>query len=184
MADFPAITDFPPVVIHNHSKICIGPTWSGVSFGSTNTALNMTSANRAIFLPFVLAYPYTAAKMFWINGATVGTNHIDIGIYNSEGNLLVSIGSTLTSGVSVIQSVDITDTSLSPGLYYMAIVMDGTTDTVEGLSSVNNHANLGLTSAGARIMNTAFPLPSTVTLADISANQVIPLMGITSKTIV
>ena len=163
MADFPTLIDYTQTVIGPGSQGCIEDYWGWTSGYVPTTASSgaWPTANKAIFLPFRIAYPSTVVKMFWINGSTVGTNHVDVGIYDSQGNQLVHSGSTLTSGASAVQSVDIADTLLQRGLYYMAMVIDGTTDTTNRAIPAAAACN----AVGLQEMTSAFTLPATATYA-------------------
>ena len=132
------------------------------------TSLAWQTANAAFFFPFTIDVPTTIVQMSWANGATVSGN-VDIGIYNSEGTLLVSSGSTAQSGVSANQTVNTTDTLLSPGKwFYLALAVDNTTATLLGvaLSAAFNQA------MGVLSMASAFPLPATATFASITVTRV------------
>lgn len=163
--------------------ITISP-WSWESLGA-EPAIDITSpgsavwpaANRAILIPFRPSSRYLARRMFVHNGATVSGN-IDLGIYNDDGTLLVSSGSTAQAGVSVMQYVDITDTWLAPGAYYLALAVDNTTATVfRGLASVMVGRIAGMLQA-----TTAFPLPARPTLETV-ASAYLPVIGVTSRTV-
>lgn len=175
MADFPTRIDFNAPVIHSGSIESIGTEITAGNSSLINTT-TWPASNLALFMPILISYLFTAKLIFWTNGATVGTNSVDAGIYTSEGNLLVSSGSTLTSGVSVLQSADITDTVLIPGLYYLAMAMNGTTDTV----AESNLPTPIPRAVGSYEQTTAFTLPSTATFA-VSSRSFMPFIGITSK---
>jgi hypothetical protein len=64
-----------------------------------------TTANLALFYPITLLDPFVVSKAYWVNGATVGTNNIDFGVYqmtNSSGrcDLIRSTGETLSAGTA------------------------------------------------------------------------------------
>lgn len=119
------------------------------------------AANRAYYIPVQVLTTITVYKMVWLNGATVGTNSIDVGIYTAAGTRLVSGGGVLTSGVSVPQVVDITDTVLTPDTYFLGMSMNGITDTV-----LRNASNaLQHRASGVQQQSTAYPLPATMAAA-------------------
>jgi hypothetical protein len=125
-----------------------------------NSAAVWPAANRAIFCTVQVLFPVTVYQLGWQNGATVGTNTVDVGIYNTAGTRLVSSGATTTSGVSLLQVVNTADTVLTADTYLLAMVMNGTTDTVTRVSP-------GFTlvrACGIQKQETASPLPSTATL--------------------
>lgn len=114
------------IVIHPYS-------WqSGVGAASHAGAIaapasaTWPAANIGIFVPFVIPEPVTFTKMFWLNGSAAGGNW-DVGIFDESGNLKVAAGTTVGSGNSLYQTVDITDTALSRGRWYMGICCDSIT---------------------------------------------------------
>lgn len=158
----------------------------GIELGGSSGVLNAGAAaawpasNLALFIPFKIGFPYLVNQVLWVNGTTVGTNHVDVGVFDSQGNKLVSTGSTLTAGVSVFQSVNVTDTILERGIYYMAMAMDGTTDTIQRTASPLLPL---LRSWGMYAQSTAFPLPAAATFA-VLANAYLPQFAITSSAVI
>lgn len=130
------------------------------------------AANDAIFVPMSLRFPAMALRMWIINGATA-TGNVDVGLYTMGGDRIVSIGSTAQSGTTAPQYFNITDTYLSPGNYYMAVAMDGTTGTTRRF----NFAVERCQAAGIVKATTAFALPATVTFTSITAAY-IPQVGV------
>jgi hypothetical protein len=173
MADFPIQQfDIPGIIMPwQYSELSAWKLTAGVPAWPT--------ANKAVFVPFEINYPVTVVKGYWLNGGTVGTDSIDIGIYDLAGNLIVSGGGTLSSGASVIQSVDITDTLLLRGNYYAAMAINGTTDTVSRITpaSIAEAKALGLLE-----MTSAYVLPATVTYASITTTASLPLINFTTQT--
>ena len=105
--------------------------------------------------------------MLTFNGSTASGN-IDVGIYDLGGAKLVSIGSTAQAGTSAYQVFDITDTTLYPGQYYMAVAMDGTTGTLVRWSpGAQECRNLAM-----QQMASAFPLPATATFASVASSYI------------
>lgn len=156
------------------------PSVKGLTFGhgsvlSTATALlglgvlaasdaAWPSANLAIFIPVRVATPVTICKIIVGAGATA-TGNFDVGIYDAAGNRLVSSGAT-AKGTNTEHVIDITDTTIGPGLYYIALsasttnnyvryVPGGTTPVPESMARLS----------GSLEMATAHPLPSTATFA-------------------
>lgn len=131
MADFPAPSlPAPPILTPFHPD----------SIGSANQILNNSSAaaaasatwaaaNTGFFYPFTLTQFATAYKLLFYVGATSSGN-IDMGIYDSQFNRIVSMGSTaMSASTNAVQALDITDTLLSPGDYFLAVACDNTTGT-------------------------------------------------------
>lgn len=176
MSDFPKSVEVPRLIVHPFMQNSIGFNQAIVPYPTGTTA--WPSANAAIYIPFVIGASTTIVKFFWLNGATVSGN-IDVGIYDSQGNRLVSSGSTVQTTINVIQSVDTTDLTLQPGLYYMAMAMDNTSGVIRA-------------SAGTAILNrasgiysqaSAFPLPSSATFAGTTLN-IVPALFLTARVLV
>lgn len=141
------------------------------------------AANRAIAYPFVLTNTATVLKMWVHNGATVNGN-FDIGIYDEDWVRKVSSGSTAQAGTSVLQEVDVANTALSAGRYYMALCFDGTTATTQA-SSIS--AGLGV--SGLKALGWAQQAVGAVTLPDpfvpaVVASNYCPLFGASLRTLV
>lgn len=132
------------------------------------------TANTAIYVPFAVGYPIAIAMIFWENGTVSG--NIDVGIYSADGTKLVSSGSTALSGATSIQSVDIIDTLLQRGLYYMAMAIDNTTATVR----TSNTLPIQNRVCGVLSQATAFALPATSTPVGTTVNF-IPYLALTTK---
>jgi hypothetical protein len=99
------------------------------NFGNTGPSpTTWPAANRAIFVPFVVPGPVTAKALFVVNDFTIGGN-LDLGIYDQDGNRLVSTGSFASSVTWHV--VTIPDTLLTPGpsYYYLATCRSATQNT-------------------------------------------------------
>jgi len=83
-------------------------------------------ANVAYLFPFRLSEASTIRKLGWMNGTSVG-NNCDVGVYTNTFARMISTGSTAAAGASVWQWVDVTDTPIGPGKYYLAIARDVST---------------------------------------------------------
>ena len=136
-----------------------------------NSSSAWTTANRAIFIPFTVEQTVTAYQIAVENGATLNGN-LDVGIYDLNGNRLVSSGTTAQAGVSVMQSIDITDTVLTPGYYFLAMSTDSTTATYIGSATVGGTGEY-LRSLGIQEQLTAFVLPNPATFANPAATTTV-----------
>lgn len=145
------------------------------SAGLTTASGAWPVANKAIFVPVEVYEPLLIVRMFVENGAAVAGN-VDVGIYGLSGNLVVSSGSTLQSGTSVIQQLDIIDTVLQAGLYYLAAAMSNVTGTVVRWNPTAAFAK----SFGVCEMTSAFPLPATATFVTLTSAY-IPAIYATQK---
>lgn len=176
MGDWPQSQDFNSIVITPRSLDSIG---AEVRLnGITAAAAAWPTSNKAIFVPFVVHQPFTVVKAFIEIGAASG--NIDVGVYDDQKNLLVSDGGHAQAGANAIQTFDLTDTTLQPGVYYMAVAADNTTGTVFRFAFTNN---LWAGAAGVLMQTSAYPLPATANWAA-AVDAYVPFLCLTSRTTV
>lgn len=162
------ITTFGTRSLGHVQKLSVGGTTSGA----------WPAANRAIYVPFHVLNNYTVVKLGIRNGTTV-TGNVDVGIYDANGTRLISSGSTAQAGTSTVQEFDVTDTTLTPGWYYLAAAMDGAGHTFRVAPSVG----VGwMRCLGMYQQATAFPLPATATFAAIGTSY-LPHLAASSRVI-
>lgn len=177
MPDFPLATKLINVgSIHTGSPGAVGREMSANS-GSFGVSTAWPTANLAIYIPVEIFNPVTIAKMSVNNGTAVSGN-IDVGIYDAGGKRLVSKGSTAQAGTSAIQTFDITDTLLNPGLCYMAVALDNNTGTLAAWTGV---IGLDMECCGLMQQASAFALPDPAVFA-VFAQTFVPLISMTPKT--
>ena len=180
MSDHPAFSMPPNITIHPWSLESLGISLSSSQQCPFTSVANVAwpSANRALFVPFVLLEQITVKRLFWYNGLTTSQN-VDAGVYDKNGVLLGSAGGVAQSGVGVIQSADVTDFTCGPGLFYLALVKDGTTGKIyQGM------AEAGYVKAwGMFQMATAYPLPAVATFATCATDRV-PVVGLSTRDLV
>lgn len=140
--------------------------------GYSVSAAAWPAATRALYMPVTVNTTVTVYKMAWINGVTVGGN-VDVGIYDSTGAWIVSSGATATSGASAIQVADITDTTLTPGNYFLAMAESTNTDTFQRA----NITNTLLGACGVRQTANATLPTTSVTLTTIPTSSYCPLLA-------
>lgn len=76
----------------------------GRAGGTAPVSGTWSNTSHAHFRPIYLPEPFVVAKAFWINGATVGTDSIDIGVYRMTNmttgrcDLIRSTGAVLSAG--------------------------------------------------------------------------------------
>lgn len=117
MGDFPLAYSLSPIGATVHSGHPACGTCNAAEYSVANyAAAAWPAANRAIFIPFWMDQYSTAKQMFWENGGAAGTT--DVGIYDANFALLVNL--TATANAGTVQIGNITDTLLTPGIYYMA----------------------------------------------------------------
>jgi hypothetical protein len=140
------------------------------------------AANRAIFVPLAVPIPILVAQLWAYNGADGTTGNVDIGIYGTDGSAsavkLVSTGSTARSGANVLQVIDVTDTLIGPGLYYLALACDSATAAFFK-GAIGTQA---CRASGMFQMANAFALPAAATLAAV-ANSYLPVFGLTTRAV-
>jgi hypothetical protein len=135
-------------------------------------------ANLAVFIPFGVSQPFLVREVFWFNGSAAGAN-IDVGIYDTAGNRLASLGTTAQSTAStVITSAAFTDYTIAPGDYFMAFACNGTTNTVGGWAPAANLA----AAVGVGQMASAFVLPNPATIVPLT-NALVPYFGLNGYTV-
>ena len=127
MADFPGVAfDLP----HAHLStvgICSIAGQAAMLENSTPGVATWPAANRAIYVPVVVQVPITVRKMAF--EVAVQSGNCDVGIYDSSLKRLVSKGSTAVAAAGT-QIIDIVDTALTPGVYFLAMCVDNTTASV------------------------------------------------------
>lgn len=153
-----------------------------------NSNLSPTSAawpqaNRAYLVPFYLSGPFLAQEIFFVSGTTPGTANFDLGVYRDDFTRIVSLGATAAVNTTDIPQPsgggDIQDTLLQAGRYYLAMSAAATTITVRAAAPTNSF----LRALGMAQMDTAHPLPATITPASVGASTFMPnlfLAGITN----
>lgn len=163
MPDFPNSGVLAP-------KICInagGPMtmlwdWCDIINLVSTTGAVWPVASKALFCAFAVEFPVLAQKM--AVQVTTQAGNIDMGIYDEKGNRIVSKGTTATAAAG-LQVLDITDTLLLPGTYYMAMACDSATAAFARLNPTTALSRI----MGLQEMATAFVLPATATFANPAA---------------
>lgn len=174
MSDFPAYPGAKPFgVLSSVDPSCsqIGEYLLSTNTGSSTGAVWPT-ANMAFYIPVIVEAPCTAYMMAIM--VTTQAGNVDVGIYNETGTRLVSAGSTATAAAG-IQTFDITDTPLGPGIYYLAMACSSTSAAFFRASPNGNiHRTCGLAS-----QTSALALPSTATFA--TGQTYVPVVQATTK---
>lgn len=177
------MTDFPTSMLEFPVGACIhtgSPQVSTCNAGEiavvNYAAAVAPAANRAIYIPFTLGTTAVAQQMFWENGAVAGTT--DVGIYDVNYVRLVSLGATTNAGT--IQVGNITDTALTPGVYYMAwLPSTVTTQTYWSAQVSSGHLRmLGVTQQAVGSATLGTPgVPAAV------ASSYLPFVGISFQAV-
>lgn len=135
------------------------------------------TANLAVFVPVVVGTHITVYQLGWQNAGTLSGN-VDAGIYDKSRTKLVSTGSTAQAGANAFQLVDIADTVLPRGVYYLALAVDNLTAQFMfpgGSFQAGNYRGCGCGEQAS-----AFPLPGTATITGINSNRVPVVFGATA----
>jgi len=117
------------ITIHPWSMQSLGPQlilMGQLAAGINNNA--WPAAGLVMYIPFGIPEAVTVTKLWCGIGSASG--NVDMGVYAADGTLLVSAGTTLVAGSSALQVLDVTDTMLSRGVYYVALVFSSTSSAV------------------------------------------------------
>lgn len=164
------ISSIPSII--TSSPNAAGNFFLGVQQGSTSSTTNWFSANSGLFVPFNIERPVLVKRMFVMNG-NVLSGSVDAGIFTMGGGKIIANGGTVQAGASLIQFLDVTDTILAPGAYYMGCSLNNTTGRIKVYSLSGRYFG----HLGAYQAPSVYPLPINVTYASL-ASLVVPLMGI------
>lgn len=136
------------------------------------------TAAKAIYVPCEIGEPTTVVKGFWLNGATAAGN-IDIGIYREDGTKVVTMGNTAQGTINIPQEVDIADTILMPGRYFLALSCSLGTATLFMSSPTAPLCQM----MGIYTQVSANVLPASATYAADTTWAVMPWFGFSTKTL-
>lgn len=156
------------------SQASLGIPIAALSGGITPASAAWPAANDAIFIPISLPRDAPISALFLVNGTPSG--NVDIGLYTFDGTKIVSSGSIAHTGTSSPQRIDISDTYLSSGRYFIAAALNNGTGTVSRLNMNSVRAQ----TLGVFKMASAFPLPATAIFASPTASF-LPVLGFEIK---
>lgn len=131
-----------------------------------------STINFAMYFPFWVGATTNVAQ-FYAEVVTASGN-IDMGIYDTSFNRLVSTGSTVSAAPLTV--VDVADYILQRGNYYLAFAADNTTISLRRLVVGAGYSRC----FGFLMQTSAFPLPATAT--PVATNQAtMPMFGFTTR---
>lgn len=169
-----------PIMISSTSLECLGDDIRAILNSVSPASNNYPAANVSLFLPFGVAEPITVVKLWVANGTAVAGN-IDLGIFNPDGTMVVGKGSTAQATTNDIQELDITDTVLQRGRYYLGITSN-TSGATQKMQSFTFGAAGALSAMGVLQINAGPPLASGTFLT--CTQLVVPYFGLTARTLV
>ena len=157
--DFPIYRMPPPPILTPYHPDSLGlatPPGINATLGAA-TSQAWPSNDMAFFYPFRLYDWATAYQLlFWVGAVSSG--NIDVGIYDSQKNLIVSSGSiAMSATVNTVQELNIPDTILPPGDYLLGVACSTTVGTAFGTIQGDE---IALSSYAVYEQATAFPLPN------------------------
>jgi hypothetical protein len=142
------------------------------------------SAQRAFYFPLIISQPCIAYRFFWLNGATVGTDNLQVGLYNDNdsgddgpGTSIVLGTSTLSAGANICQFDNIADTAIPARRIWLAMWGNGTTATVFRHAPSNTLVRV---TSGYIQGSLAAGLPATATPAQNTFTGFVPIFGFTT----
>lgn len=150
--------------------------------GGASGSQTWSSANKPVGVPFRVFKGMTVYQLAWRNGSGTMTDSMDVGVYDAAFNRKVSGGGTARAGISSIQWVDVTDTFLPVGKYYLVGASNGVTannaaSVIASLSAVML-AGLGCQDSATN----SYPLPDPlVGMAAAATFTFVPWMAIGAR---
>ena len=169
----------PLITMHPGSVNSIGVDLASLAVAAPASAT--FTATRTLYVPFGISESLTVAQVFWFNGATVGGGReVDCGVMNESGTRQIASGSTVTAGANAIQSVNVTDTVLAAGRYYLALSDNATAATFFAWA-IGGSAQGKLFGLAQESTN---PIPATATMVTYVLGTVLPVFGFTTRSVV
>lgn len=135
---------------------------------------NWPAANQAIYMPLRITAPYDVRRVFAVSGSAAA--NWDIGVYTLAGAKLFSSGSTAGTNNTLVYA-NVTATTLSPGMYWLACWCAGTTNTLFLSTAVT--VLEGRAMGFRQETGLASGLPATASFAQLAACNGMPVCGIT-----
>lgn len=170
MSDFPswALRATDPEVLSTADPDCcpFGDLLAAIGVMDSHTQANAT--NQAVYMPVVIFKEFVVSKLA-VYPSLGPAGNVDIGVYDEGGARLVSTGSTAVVATGQLL-VDVADTTLAPGRYFLAVVQDASA-YLRGNASLGSQAYPAFTKHGIKQQDSAFPLPATATFADFTGQR-------------
>ncbi len=187
----PALIGYPPTLFLTPASPEFAVSRSldefstGVSQNPTIATGTWPTANKPVAVEFWITEPITVYQLGWFNGSGTMTDSVDMAVYDSSYNRLVSGGGTARSGANAIQFVNVADTALTPGRYRLAMACNGTTASQQvvwtGPANAVQWGMHGLIDSAT----SAYPLPAPLTNMVTAATFLfVPLMFIAARSVI
>jgi hypothetical protein len=130
------------------------------------------TANQGMIVPITLVEPFDLRMFYVVNGSVISGN-FDLGLYDTEGQLIRSLGSTAQAGANTLQRVAVAPEMLQPGDYYLSASFSSATATVFAKTLPNAGVEQAL---GVYEQASALPLPTRF-IAAVGTLAFLPLIG-------
>jgi hypothetical protein len=175
--------DFPVATLLSHRPVISSASDECTASDVLLAGLDFTAGpgltvNQAYYLPLVIQSRVTITRLGYGVGNPV-SGSVDIGIYDIAGARLVSTGSTVITPINSVNDIDITDTDLTPGHYFMALATNGSAPLIATNPAT---ASWQLSDCfGVKIQASAFPLPATATFATPTSQPKSPLIVLSRR---
>jgi hypothetical protein len=171
----PAVVQLDPSPwITPFHRLSVG-TEIAVSAAAAPTSAANPAAQKAWYFPLVLPRVIVLQRFFWLNGTTVGTDNVQIGIYNADFSAFLRGTSTLSAGANVCQMDTETATAIPAGRYWLAFWTSGTTATFFRSSTASTSRRYALAETGL-----ASGLGTTMVGGAPGSTGFVPVFGFTS----
>lgn len=154
----------PPLAFTSNVRISNIPI-GAVAYGSLGT--NAVHVAGTIYVSeLFIPYRKTITGLAVLNGATVGTDSLIVGLYAATGGAVLAnsaLAGTATSGANAFQEIALTATyDALAGKYYAAVQCEGTTPKTRRIAA-NTYLNLTKSFVGAFGTLTSLTVPTTTT---------------------
>lgn len=143
-----------------------GPILAFASLGTSAVHVAGSWYRAEIFVPHVASW--TGINV--LNGATVGTDNVMVGLWDSAGNLIANSATTgvLSAGANAFQShAFVAPVLLAPGRYFVGVQCNGTTATTRRWAAANGGNLMTSITAGTFGTVPATFTPPTTFTADV-----------------
>jgi hypothetical protein len=145
-------------------------TYGQASTGNTSNT-TWPVANQAIYIPVELPHHVSLTTAWWFNPNLTQGGAVDVGVYDTEGNRIVSTGAITQVGSNTFQQISIS-AKLSAGLWYFAMSVSNLVG-----SYVFSGAAFDYMLTGVYTQASAHPLPNPATFVTGIIYQKLPRFG-------